>query len=79
MTIIGVQGYGDLSQEYIDEHGLRYPILDDPGRDIWAAYGMQYHPSWAFIGPDGSLVHRQVGQVVQPGLVDLIEDALESR
>jgi hypothetical protein len=79
LTIIGIQGYGELSQSFVDEQGLRYPILDDPARDTWAAYGMQFHPSWAFIGSDGSLVHRQVGQVVLPSVVEYIEEALGSR
>ena len=48
-------------------------------RDIWEAYGMQFHPSWAFIGPDGSLVHRQVGVAVIPEVEEYIETALAGR
>jgi hypothetical protein len=76
LTIIGIQGYGDLSQEYIDEHGIEYPIADDHERDIWAAYGMQFHPSWAFIDASGSIVHRQVGKVITPLATELIEEAV---
>jgi hypothetical protein len=37
---------------------------------------MQFYPSWAFIGADGSLVHRQVGKAVIPDVVQYIEGAL---
>lgn len=79
LTIIGVQGYGDLSQSFIDEFGITYPIADDHDRDLWEAYGMQFHPSWALIGADGSLVQRQVGQVVTEEVIALIESELAAQ
>ena len=76
LHIIGVHSYGNLDQEFVDEHGLTYPLLDDPERATWDQYGMQFYPSWAFIGPDGSLIHRQVGVAILPEVVSYIEDAL---
>lgn len=55
---------------------MAYPIADDRDLDIWQAYGMQFHPSWALIGADGSLMQRQVGQVVTDEVVALIEREL---
>lgn len=55
---------------------MQYPIVDDPGRETWSQYGMQFYPSWAFIGADGSVVHRQVGKAVIPDVVQYIESAL---
>jgi hypothetical protein len=79
LTIIGIHGYGDLSPGYIDEFGITYPIADDQDRDIWEAYGMQFHPSWALIDADGSLVQRQVGQVVTDDVIALIESELTTQ
>lgn len=74
-----MHAFGSLDQAFIDEHQLAYPIVDDMGRNIWDDYGMQFHPSWAFIGPDGSLVHRQVGVAILPEVVAYIEEALGSQ
>jgi hypothetical protein len=40
---------------------------------------MQFHPSWALIDADGSLVQRQVGQVVTDDVIALIESELTTQ
>ena len=60
----------------IAELGITYPVAVDEDRDTWDAYGMRFYPSWALIGTDGELLHRQVGIVVVDAAVELIEQEL---
>lgn len=60
----------------IAELGITYPVAVDEDRDTWDAYGVRAYPSWAIIGPDGELVHRQVGKVTVDAAVELIEQEL---
>ena len=74
-----MHGFGSLDQAFVDEFGLQYPLVDDMDRSVWDAYGMQFYPSWAFIGRDGSLIHRQVGVAVLPEVEKYIEEALATQ
>lgn len=73
LKMIGVQGRGDYSTEAVEEFGIEYAAANDPEMQTWDAYGMQTQPSWAFIGPQGDLVQRQVGVVTTDTVRDLIE------
>jgi hypothetical protein len=73
LTIIGVQGRGDYSAEAVEEFGIEYPAANDPDMQTWDAYGMRTQPSWAFIGPQGDLIQRQVGRATTDTVRELIE------
>ncbi len=57
----------------ISELGITYPVAVDEDRDTWDAYDMRFYPSWAIIGANGELVHRQVGKVTVDQAIQLIE------
>jgi hypothetical protein len=73
LTIIGVQGRGDYSAEKVEDFGIEYAAANDPEMQTWDAYGMRTQPSWAFIGPQGDLIQRQVGVVTTDTVLGLIE------
>jgi hypothetical protein len=73
LTIIGVQGRGDYSAEAVADFGIEYAAANDPDMQTWEAYGMRTQPSWAFIGPQGDLIQRQVGVVTTDTVRELIE------
>ena len=73
LTIIGVQGNGDYSPDAVHEIGIEYPAANDSEMQTWDAYDMQTQPSWAFIGPNGDLVQRQVGVATSDTVLELIE------
>lgn len=78
LTIIGVQGRGDYSADAVQAFGIEYAAANDPDMQTWGAYGMQTQPSWAFIGPDGDLVQRQVGLATSDTVRELIEQYTSS-
>jgi hypothetical protein len=63
-------------EDTIAELGITYPVAVDEDRDTWDAYGMRFYPSWAMIGVNGELLHRQVGIVIVDAAVELIEQEL---
>ena len=73
LTMIGIQGRGDYSAAAVAAFGIEYAAANDPDMQTWDAYSMRTQPSWAFIGPDGALVQRQVGVVTTDTVRALIE------
>lgn len=49
---------------WLDREGLAGPIImDDVDTSAFDAYGLTAFPSWAMIGPDGTIVARATGQL----------------
>lgn len=71
-------GSGKDVGNVVDSWDIVYPVADDSGGDTWGKYGVRATPTWALIGADGTLVHRQVGAVTTAAAVTQIEALLTS-
>ena len=80
MKIIAIHsnGSGRPVSDVVANWEITYPVADDGDGDTWGAYGVRATPTWALIGADGSLVHRQVGAVTSASAVERIEALLGS-
>ncbi len=71
VRLVGVV-YQDSSgavQSFARSHGVRWPILEDPGGDIASAYSVFGLPESIVIAPDGRVADRFAGGVTV-GLLD---------
>lgn len=80
LRIIAVHGRGSGRSvaEAVENWGITYPVADDADGATWSAYGVRGTPTFALIGRDGSLLHRQVGRITTDATVQRIEQALGS-
>jgi cytochrome c biogenesis protein CcmG/thiol:disulfide interchange protein DsbE len=82
----GVQFYGvifddpaESARSWLKEMGGQpYPSLLDPGSHTAIDYGLQGVPETFVIGPDGVIVHHQVGPVTAARLVGIVEPYLSA-
>lgn len=82
----GVQFYGVVfddpapsARAWLKEMGGQpYPSLLDPGSHTAIDYGLQGVPETFVIGPDGRIVHHQVGPVTAARLLRIVEPYLAS-
>jgi cytochrome c biogenesis protein CcmG/thiol:disulfide interchange protein DsbE len=51
------------AQEFFDEHGGDWPVIDDPENSIGVAYGVAQVPETFVIAPNGVVVQRFAGAV----------------
>ncbi len=69
---------GVLDRAYVEETGLRWPLLVDESRELYKAYGMEHGRWWDLVGPAtigvyvklmlrGRRLHRATGDVKQLG------------
>ena len=42
---------------------MTVPVIVDPTNSVASAYGLPAYPFWVFIGPDGNVVARAVGEM----------------
>jgi hypothetical protein len=62
----------------VESWGITYPVADNRSGETWSKYNVRVTPTFALIGRDGSLLHRQVGRITTPETEQLIRDALGS-
>lgn len=70
LAIVGIV-YDDRSESaraFMQQNGGTWPAAMDPGGRVAAAYGVYAPPQTYFIGRDGTVVARQVGQFSQASL-----------
>lgn len=72
------KGSGKPVSDAVAKWGITYPVADDRSGDTWDAYDVRATPTFALIGRDGSLLHRQVGRITTPATEQRIEAALDS-
>jgi thiol-disulfide isomerase/thioredoxin len=69
--ILGVASRSGSSaevQRYMQEHGLSFPVVNDPQGVIARKYGVQAYPSSFFLAADGSIQSSEVGYTTTLGL-----------
>lgn len=70
LAIVGIV-YDDRSETaraFMEHNGGTWPAAMDPGGRVAAAYGVYAPPQTYFIGRDGTVVARQIGQFSQASL-----------
>ena len=50
-------------QAWLQREGWTVPVIVDPTNSVASAYGLPAYPFWVFIGPDGNVVARAVGEM----------------
>jgi thiol-disulfide isomerase/thioredoxin len=53
---------------WLRREGWTVPVIVDPTNSAASAYGLSAYPFWVFIGPDGKVVARAVGEMTIPDL-----------
>lgn len=53
---------------YLREHGLRVPVINDPDGGIAAAWGVRATPTGFVVDRDGRIRFREVGYTTEAGL-----------
>src|SRR5690349_7143861 len=53
---------------WLQREGWTVPVVVDPTNSVASAYGLPAYPYWVFIGPDGKVVARAVGEISIPDL-----------
>jgi cytochrome c biogenesis protein CcmG/thiol:disulfide interchange protein DsbE len=72
LAIVGIV-YDDgpeAARAFMHEHGGTWPAVMDPGMEVAAAYGVFAPPETYFIGRDGTVVARQIGQFSERSLTE---------
>ena len=60
VRVIGVTADTDhmeVIHKILNDHGIDYPVLLDPGRDIYGAYGIRVYPTTVIINRDGKITY----------------------
>lgn len=55
-------------EAWLQREGWTVPVIADPTNSVAGAYGLPAYPYWVFIGPDGKVVARAVGEISIPDL-----------
>jgi cytochrome c biogenesis protein CcmG/thiol:disulfide interchange protein DsbE len=79
LAIVGVI-YDDgpeTAQAFMEEHGGTWPAVIDPGMEVAARYGVFAPPETYFVGRDGTVVARQIGQFSERSLDEKLAAIIE--
>ena len=70
LAIVGIvyQDRSETARTFLARNGASWPAAMDPGERVAAAYGILAPPETFFIGRDGTIVARQIGQLSQASL-----------
>ncbi|MEX1288299.1 MAG: thioredoxin-like domain-containing protein [Acidimicrobiia bacterium] len=69
----------DAIREFVLQHGIRHPVVNDAAFEVWGAYQVRAWPTAWLIGPDGALVGRHEGEGVYEVVQPVIEEVLATR
>jgi len=72
LAIVGIvyQDRSEAARTFMIRTGASWPTAMDPGERVAAAYGILAPPETFFIGRDGTIVARQIGQLSEASLAD---------
>jgi cytochrome c biogenesis protein CcmG, thiol:disulfide interchange protein DsbE len=64
LVVVGIvyQDRSEAARDFMDRNGATWPAAMDPGDRVASAYGILGPPETYFIGRDGRIVARQIGQ-----------------
>lgn len=85
LRVVGVSidaaGADDLVEHFVEEYGITYEILRDPGERVASVFPSQGVPTTVLIGADGTIVWRHLGplEADDPALREALDGALERR
>jgi cytochrome c biogenesis protein CcmG/thiol:disulfide interchange protein DsbE len=70
LAIVGIiyQDRSEAARAFMSRNGASWPAAMDPGERVAAAYGILAPPETFFIGRDGTIVARQIGQLSEASL-----------
>lgn len=68
ITIAMQSGKPQEVAQYMKEHGIDFPVVNDPGGSISSAWGVHAVPASFIIAPDGQIRFVEVGYTTEIGL-----------
>jgi cytochrome c biogenesis protein CcmG, thiol:disulfide interchange protein DsbE len=80
LAIVGIvyQDRSEAARGFMQRNGATWPAAMDPGERVAAAYGILAPPETFFIGRDGTIVARHIGQFsaasLEENLMAIIEE-----
>ena len=79
LVVIGIvyQDRSEAARDFMDRNGATWDAAMDPGERIAAAYGILGPPETFFIGRDGTIVARQLGQFSAASLDEKLAAIIE--
>ena len=79
LAIVGIvyQDRAEAARAFMDRYGGTWPAAMDPGDTVANAYGMLGPPQTYFIGRDGRIVARQIGQISAASLDEKLAAILD--
>ena len=72
ITVDSVQ----VSREYVDEHGLEFPVVSFTDRKLRALYRAGITPQTLIVDAEGKVGYVRVGAVTDASAIDSIVDAV---
>jgi cytochrome c biogenesis protein CcmG, thiol:disulfide interchange protein DsbE len=70
LAVVGIvyQDRSEAARAFMSRNGASWPAAMDPGERVAAAYGILGPPETFFIGRDGTIVARHIGQLSEASL-----------
>jgi thiol-disulfide isomerase/thioredoxin len=68
VTVALQSGEPATVRNYLKEHGLVAPVINDPDGEIARVWGVRATPTLFFIDPDGSIRFRELGYTTEAGM-----------
>lgn len=84
LHVIGVsvdsQGSEEAIASFVEQGGITFPILHDPGDDVSRAFKASGVPETYLIGADGTILHRWIGPFdpLAPAAIERFDAALDA-
>jgi cytochrome c biogenesis protein CcmG, thiol:disulfide interchange protein DsbE len=79
LAIVGIvyQDRSEAARTFMLRNGASWPAAMDPGERVAAAYGILAPPETFFIGRDGTIVARHIGQLSANTLADELASIID--
>ena len=86
LIVLGVAGPNmgnEKSQEeiaaFLEENGYTYPVVMDPGGELFMEYGIYAFPTTFMIDRDGNVFGYASGQLSYEMMQDIVEQTMEGK
>ena len=77
VKVVGISVDGvQVSREYVDEHGLEFPVVSFTDRKLRALYRAGITPQTLIVDAEGKVSFARIGAVTETGAVDSIIEAV---